>query len=470
MATEAERLKAEGNSCFQAGRFFDAEKCYRQAIAAASSDNPKQLAILYTNLSTAQFRIEKYSEATESASKAIECDASSVKAYVRRGHALAASLDFKGAQADYLAAARLDPANQGVRKLAQSCKDRLYRMNLLKAMSREEEAAPPPPPEADGPLPEFDAEYAREVTLKMKANPANRPAPHVFRGLIHRVNELIRERPNIEVIDGVRGTFRVVGDTHGQFFDFLQIFEKWGEPADDNPYLFNGDYVDRGSLGVEILIVLFAWKIARPEAVFLNRGNHETEAMNTMYGFEGEVKAKYTDKRVASDLRILFMSLQLGHVINHRVFVIHGGLFRDKTTTIESLQALDRHVEPEGNGSLNDLLWADPMEENGFAPSPRGVTSTFGPDVTQNFLALNKLELVIRSHQVQEEGYLEMHGGKCVTVFSAPNYCGQMGNKGAIVRLDFAADGSFGKPEYEQFGALPCPDEYRPMRYCSFMY
>jgi hypothetical protein len=45
-----------------------------------------------------------------------------------------------------------------------------------------------------------------------------------------------------------------------------------------------------------------------------------------------------------------------------------------------------------------------------------------------------------------------------------------MGNKGAIVRLDFAADGSFGKPEYEQFGALPCPDEYRPMRYCSFMY
>ena len=26
------------------------------------------------------------------------------------------------------------------------------------------------------------------------------------------------------------------------------------------------------------------------------------------------------------------------------------------------------------------------------------------------------------------------HDGKCVTIFSAPNYCDQMGNKGAFIR------------------------------------
>jgi hypothetical protein len=53
----------------------------------------------------------------------------------------------------------------------------------------------------------------------------------------------------------------------------------------------------------------------------------------------------------------------------------------------------------------------------------------FGPDITKEFLDLNGLDLLIRSHEVKEEGYLVEHDGKCITVFSAPNYCDQMGNK-----------------------------------------
>jgi serine/threonine-protein phosphatase 5 len=36
---------------------------------------------------------------------------------------------------------------------------------------------------------------------------------------------------------------------------------------------------------------------------------------------------------------------------------------------------------------------------------------------------------------VRDDGYLVEHNGKCITVFSAPNYCDQMGNKGGVVRL-----------------------------------
>jgi serine/threonine-protein phosphatase 5 len=46
---------------------------------------------------------------------------------------------------------------------------------------------------------------------------------------------------------------------------------------------------------------------------------------------------------------------------------------------------------------------------------------SFGPDVTRSFLANNGLELLIRSHEVKEDGYEIDHGGQLITVFSAPN-------------------------------------------------
>ncbi len=45
-----------------------------------------------------------------------------------------------------------------------------------------------------------------------------------------------------------------------------------------------------------------------------------------------------------------------------------------------------------------------------------------GPDVTRAFLDSNGLELIVRSHEVKEGGYEVEHGGRLITVFSAPNY------------------------------------------------
>ncbi len=45
-------------------------------------------------------------------------------------------------------------------------------------------------------------------------------------------------------------------------------------------------------------------------------------------------------------------------------------------------------------------------------------------------------ELLVRSHEVKEEGYTVDHDGKCITVFSAPNYCDSVGNKGAFIKFD----------------------------------
>ena len=62
-----------------------------------------------------------------------------------------------------------------------------------------------------------------------------------------------------------------------------------GLPSADNPYLFNGDFVDRGSFSVEVIFTLLGWQVLEPACMHLSRGNHESHSMNKMYGFDGEV-------------------------------------------------------------------------------------------------------------------------------------------------------------------------------------
>ena len=95
------------------------------------------------------------------------------------------------------------------------------------------------------------------------------------------------------------------------------------------------------------------------------------------------------------------------------------------------------------------------------SPSKRGTGTQFGPDVTENFLETNGLELLIRSHEVKENGYEVMHDGKCITIFSAPNYCDQIGNKGAFITLKEDC-----KPEFTMFDAVPHP-AIKPMAYAA---
>ena len=79
--------------------------------------------------------------------------------------------------------------------------------------------------------------------------------------------------------------FTVCGDVHGQFYDLINIFEINGYPSEKNPYLFNGDFVDRGSFSVEVIITLLAWKILYPEHFHMARGNHESKNLNKIYGY-----------------------------------------------------------------------------------------------------------------------------------------------------------------------------------------
>ena len=244
---------------------------------------------------------------------------------------------------------------------------------------------------------------------------------------------LYRSMVDISIPEG--GKFTVCGDTHGQFFDLMNIFNLNGVPSAENPYLFNGDFVDRGSWSVEVVVTLLAYMCCEPGAVNLNRGNHETINMNRVYGFTGEVAAKFTGKCFPLFTEV-FCALPLAHCIGGKVLVLHGGLFSQDGVKLSDLRAIDRFREPPDEGLMSEMLWSDPQKMNGRGPSKRGVGVAFGPDVAAQFLDDNGLDLLIRSHEVKDEGYEIEPGGRVVTVFSAPNYCDQFGNKGCYAHFD----------------------------------
>ena len=119
-----------------------------------------------------------------------------------------------------------------------------------------------------------------------------------------------------------------------------------------------------------------------------------------------------------------FSALPLATLVSQKYLVLHGGLFSKDGITLNDIRKINRHLrrQPANEGLVNEMLWTDPQPNPGRGPSKRGVGLQFGPDITKRFCEENGLEAVIRSHEVRMGGYEVEHGGKLVTVFSAPNY------------------------------------------------
>ncbi|KAK4261969.1 hypothetical protein QN277_027594 [Acacia crassicarpa] len=323
---------------------------------------------------------------------------------------------------------------------------------------------------------------------------------HVFDSLILVASKMLHKEPNCVSVDpfqpnsdtGDRAASAVVvvGDVHGQLHDLLFLLRDAGYPSQNRLFVFNGDYVDRGAWGLETFLLLLAWKVFMPHNVYLLRGNHESKYCTSVYGFEKEVMAKYSDKGKHVYRKCLgcFEGLPLASIIAGRVYTAHGGLFRSvtvtpskrlkgkrnrknysnpdtKTLSLGSLEELSKArrsvLDPPWEGSNlipGDVLWSDPSKNPGLAPNKeRGIGLLWGPDCTEEFLKKYQLKFIIRSHEGPDarekrdgfdgmnEGYTIDHiveSGKMITLFSAPDYPqfqatdDRYNNKGAYVVLE----------------------------------
>ncbi|EPY27237.1 protein phosphatase [Angomonas deanei] len=172
--------------------------------------------------------------------------------------------------------------------------------------------------------------------------------------VLNAVREIFMSQP---MLLEIRPPVRVCGDTHGQYYDLLRIYEKCGFPPYAN-YLFLGDYVDRGKHSVETIILQFCYKVVYPENFFLLRGNHECASINKMYGFFDDVKRRYNIKLFKAFTDV-FNTMPVCCVISEKIICMHGGLSPD-LTSVASVIDIERPCDVPDRGILCDLLWADP--------------------------------------------------------------------------------------------------------------
>ncbi|XP_049690837.1 serine/threonine-protein phosphatase with EF-hands 1 isoform X1 [Accipiter gentilis] len=348
-----------------------------------------------------------------------------------------------------------------------------------------------------------DSYYGPRLSFPLTVEDAN-ALLHAFRNeqLLHaryvlqllcETRRVLKEMPNITHLStSYSKEITVCGDLHGNLDDLLLIFYKNGLPSEQNRYVFNGDFVDRGKNSMEILIILFAFLLIYPNDLHLNRGNHEDYIMNLRYGFTKEVSKKYKDhgQQILCLLRDVFSWLPLATIIDSKVLILHGGI--SDTTDLDFLNALERNklkslmrppksvrdrqdqlkeripttrpskhtagktqhislsgsAEPSGSNlppdpalkewkQILDILWSDPRSQNGCTPNKcRGGGCYFGPDVTAKLFERYNLKMLIRSHEFKPEGYEISHNGKVITIFSASNYYEEGSNRGAYIKLN----------------------------------
>ncbi|KAF2863409.1 calcineurin-like phosphoesterase [Piedraia hortae CBS 480.64] len=250
--------------------------------------------------------------------------------------------------------------------------------------------------------------------------------------ICHAAKEIFLSQPALLEL---RPAVKIVGDVHGQYGDLIRMFEMCGFPPSSN-YLFLGDYVDRGKQSLETILLLLCYKIKYPENFFLLRGNHECANVTRVYGFYDECKRR-CNVRVWKTFVDTFNTLPIAAIVAGKIFCVHGGL-SPSLTHMDDIRNIARPTDVPDYGLLNDLLWSDPSEANeaDWEANERGVSYCFNKKVIIEFLQKFDFDLVCRAHMVVEDGYEFFNDRLLVTVFSAPNYCGEFDNWGAVMSVN----------------------------------
>uniref|UniRef100_A0A0W0F0S8 Serine/threonine-protein phosphatase n=1 Tax=Moniliophthora roreri TaxID=221103 RepID=A0A0W0F0S8_MONRR len=467
--------------------FTTAIQLYTQAI----EKNPNEPTI-WCNRAYSRMKLEEFGYALADAStyrhslqsvspclipQAITLDPKYAKAYYRRATCHLQILQHQSAISDFKKVLALEPHNETVRNQMVSTQKLVRRIEFEKAIEMEEEKTAVErcreiileggcfvDPKYQGPhLPQEGEKYT--ITLQFIKDMIQwfkdgktLTRRYVWEIVMGAYEHFIREDSLVDVKLEEGVTCDVIGDVHGQFYDLLHLYSLTGEPTEKHYLLMNGDLVDRGSWSVEVILTAFAYKWLYPKLMYINRGNHEAKDMNSTYGFEGEVKHKHGDQTYKL-FAYVFTTLPLSTLIHaskqpktktsqtilspqgmKRYFVVHGGLFSKDDVTLDDVRRIERAMPGRG-------------------PSKRGVGIAYGPDVTKKWCTANGVTGVIRSHEVRQNGYEVEHDGLCTTVFSAPNYVDQAGNKGAFIRIN-----AEGEQKCFQFDASPHP-QMKPMAY-----
>ncbi|KAI5480161.1 protein phosphatase 5, partial [Pseudohyphozyma bogoriensis] len=285
------KIKSEANALFSASKYGPSLDLY----TASLNKNPFD-PVVWSNRAAVRLKLEEHGLAIADATRAIELDPRFVKAYYRRALANLAIMKPKAALVDFRKVLQLEPKNGPAKAQLDATQKLLRRLQFEAAISSKDEV---PTSEkikqqlADGASP-IENDYAGprlaedgkptkdfvEDVIEWFKEGKVIPRRLAWQIVLGAYEALLNESSMNETTIPEGQTIDVIGDTHGQYYDFMHLLSLTDKPSETHSLLFNGDFVDRGSWSTEIVLILFAYKWLYPRNVFLNRGNHETADMN----------------------------------------------------------------------------------------------------------------------------------------------------------------------------------------------
>ncbi|KAL1284602.1 Serine/threonine-protein phosphatase PP1 [Trichinella pseudospiralis] len=252
------------------------------------------------------------------------------------------------------------------------------------------------------PLSAAEVRMVQNCLLAIRLSPPGTRVSFKKDELIRLIGNAIQVFKSQPMLLEVKAPIKVAGDIHGQYLDLLRTFDHSGYPP-NTKYLFLGDYVDR------------------------------------VYGFFDELSIRFGIKdgaEIFNWFQEAFSWMPVSALISGKILCMHGGLSPD-LKNLNQISSLKRPLPCLDYGLCCDLLWSDPEQGlNGWAENARGVSFTFGEDVVKDCVEKFNIDLIVRAHQVVPNGFEFFADKRLVTIFTAPNYCGESYNSGAILVVD----------------------------------
>ncbi|XP_074641598.1 uncharacterized protein LOC141899287 isoform X2 [Tubulanus polymorphus] len=274
--------------------------------------------------------------------------------------------------------------------------------------------------------------------------------------LCRKVKEIMLDEPRLIK---VKSPTYILGDIHGNFRDlvcFEKVLWRMGPHLTPANFLFLGDYVDRGTCGVEVVAYLLAQKLLAPKKFYLLRGNHEVRTVQKMFTFHQECIDKFgatIGLQIWDEINTVFDSMPIAATVDDKIFCVHGGIPAPHVCeSIDDINSIPAPLEdPEAESRLAwEILWSDPVNPDNVTPelterleknrgyihnTRRGTANFFSCEALITFLEKNNLSHVVRAHEVQQVGFQVQQKGKLMTVFSSSHYCGGS-NEAACILAD----------------------------------
>ena len=144
-------------------------------------------------------------------------------------------------------------------------------------------------------------------------------------------------------------------------------------------YVFMGDYVNRGKMSTEVIVLMLALKVRYPKKIWILRGNHETQNITHMYGFYDEIIKRYNSEKLYKQILGCFIQLPTVGLIEQNVLCMHGGIPSDSLADVADLNKMPKGTYDPDTGMQAELMWNDPDKDVGdWIKSNRGTGKIFG--------------------------------------------------------------------------------------------